>query len=503
MKNLLLGLVLLLPFFSIAQTNPIYEVHEVDSLAVPRGGYSYLTTFINANLQIPYMAKVAKVNGTVTLSGVVDEQGKISNVEVIRGIRPDCDKEAVRVLGLFNAWQSALKGGQKVAQKIVVRVPFKSKENIIFRDGMRLEYYDKKYEPAKDSSTYRYVQKTPIDTLTGLTNNEIHFFEIDKKDGEESFISSFVQKIGKKHPHRIEYPEALIDSNLQVYNVRNQTYDEKTVGFSMDFFSNGMLQSKQFYADGKPTHFEIKYYSNGMVREMTENIDIEKDSYKTTKWYPNGQVCSVTQYQKPLNVDDKKDAVGFLPHETLYVSQWDADGNQAVVNGEGDGFGKRYDNKGQTYSEKGKIANFRKDGVWIEKFEDFAVINREIYKNGVFVKGISYSSPTDSVTYTAIEERPEFRGGMEGFGRFLSNNLRYPMDAQQFNVQGKCYIQFVVCTDGTLCDYEVLKSAGNASLDKEALRVIQKSSGLWKPGSQRGRKVRARYTIPINFALTR
>jgi TonB family protein len=503
MKNLLLGLVLLFPFLSIAQTNPIYEAHEVDSVAIPRGGYSYLTTFINANLQIPYMAKVAKVNGTVTLSGVVDEQGKISNVEVIRGLRPDCDKEAVRVFSLFNAWQSALKGGQKVVQRVSFRVQFKSLEDIVFKDGVRLEYFDSSFMPTKDSSAYRYVQKTPMDTLTGLPNEDINFFEIGKKDGKEYFISSFAQKIDKKYPYHITYPEALIDSNLQTYNVRHQTQEVNTIGFSINFFSNGMPQSKHFFMGGKPTHLEIKYYSNGMVRETTENIDIQKDSYKTTRWYPNGQIFSVTQYQKPLNVDGKKDAVGYQPHETLYVSQWDIDGNQVVVNGEGDGFSKHYDNKGQTYSEKGKIANFRKDGVWIEKFEDFAVINREIYKNGVFVKGISYSSPKDSVTYTAIEERPEFRGGMEGFTQFLTNNLRYPVDAQKYNVQGKCYIQFVVCTDGTLCDYEVLKSAGDSSLDKEALRVIKKSSGLWKPGLQRGQKVRSRFTIPINFSLGR
>jgi TonB family protein len=92
---------------------------------------------------------------------------------------------------------------------------------------------------------------------------------------------------------------------------------------------------------------------------------------------------------------------------------------------------------------------------------------------------------------------------MEGFADFLQRNLSYPFDAQKSNSQGKSYVQFIVCTDGTLCDYEVIKSAGHPSLDKEALRVIQKSSGKWKSGVQRGRKVRSRFTIPINFALSR
>ena len=145
MKNLLLAFVLCLPLFSFSQNNAFYESHEVDSVAIPRGGYGYLTTFINANLQIPYMAKVAKVNGYVSLSGVVDEQGKISQIELIKGIRPDCDKEAIRVFGLFNAWQAALKGRKGVRQKVFVRVPFKSTENFHFVDGTELGYLNDKF----------------------------------------------------------------------------------------------------------------------------------------------------------------------------------------------------------------------------------------------------------------------------------------------------------------------------------------------------------------------
>ena len=502
MKNLLLAFVLCFPLLSFAQNTTFYEVHEVDSVAVPRGGYGYLTTFINVNLQIPYMAKVAKVNGYASLSGVVDEQGKISQIEVIKGIRPDCDKEAIRVFGLFNAWQAALKGGQAVKQKVFVRVPFKSMENINFMDGMRLEYFDEKYAPTRDSSAYRYVQKTTIDTLTGFIKDNINFFEIKRKN-KEIPLSSFIPKKSKELEYSLNYPDQLSDSTLKLYNVSHRTQDDKIVGYLIEFFTDDRLYRKQFFIDGKPAYPEIKYYRNGVVREFTENIDVERGSYKTTNWHPNGQTLSVVQYEKRLNKGLSKNAVGYVIPVPLVINQWDESGNQVVKNGEGEALRTRYGNKFSIITEKGKISNFQKEGVWLEMEEDGTVGNKEIYKDGDFVKGVSYWAKEDSTVYTSKEEEPEFKGGMEGFARFLTNNLRYPLDAQSNNSQGKVYVQFVVCTDGTLCDYNVLKTAGHPSLDKEAVRVLQKSSGQWKAGVQRGRKVRSRFTIPINFALSR
>ena len=502
MKNLQLALVLLLPFLSMAQSTQFYEGHEVDSLTIPRGGYAYLTTFINTNLQIPYMAKVAKVNGYVSLAGVVDNQGRISEIEVVKGLRPDCDKEAVRVFGLFNAWQAALKGGKAVGQKVFYRVPFKSKENIIFKDGMRLEYFDDKYTPTLDSSAYQYVQKTQIDTLTGNSINNINFFEVKRKNREMP-LSSFTRKKSEEFEYSLNYPDPLGDSTLKLYSINYLTLDDKIVGYLMDFFTDGTLYRKQFYVDGKSAYPEIKYYKNGVVRELTENIDTEKGSYKTTHWYPNGQISSVIQYEQQLSKASGKNAMGYIIPVPLVINEWDNSGNQVVKNGEGEAFRIRYGDKFSIVNEKGKISNFQKEGVWLELKEDGTIGNKEIYKDGNFVKGVSYWVTGDSTVYNLKEEQPEFKGGMQGFGNFLTNNLRYPLDAQNSSSQGKVYVQFVVCTDGTLCDYRVLTSAGHPSLDKEAVRVLQKSSGQWKPGIQRGNKVRSRFTIPINFALSR
>jgi TonB family protein len=98
------------------------------------------------------------------------------------------------------------------------------------------------------------------------------------------------------------------------------------------------------------------------------------------------------------------------------------------------------------------------------------------------------------------EEMPQFPGGMRACMEFLGRNIKYPAAAQEAGIQGKVIVTFVVNTDGTIVDAQVIKSV-SPDLDKEALRVI----GLmpkWQPGKQKGKPVRVKYTMPMNFRLS-
>jgi protein TonB len=102
--------------------------------------------------------------------------------------------------------------------------------------------------------------------------------------------------------------------------------------------------------------------------------------------------------------------------------------------------------------------------------------------------------------FTSVEQQAEFPGGPRAFGAFLQKNLRYPSAAQRANVGGKVYVQFVVNTDGSIEDLQILKSVG-FGCDDEAIRII-KLVPRWTPGKQSGRPVRSRFTQPITFVLS-
>ena len=102
--------------------------------------------------------------------------------------------------------------------------------------------------------------------------------------------------------------------------------------------------------------------------------------------------------------------------------------------------------------------------------------------------------------FEVVEQNPSFPGGDKALMQWLQKNLKYPAVAQENNIQGRVTVQFVVNKDGSIVDPKVVRSGGDQSLDKEAMRVVQ-AMPKWIPGRQRGKNVRVRFTLPVTFRL--
>lgn len=114
--------------------------------------------------------------------------------------------------------------------------------------------------------------------------------------------------------------------------------------------------------------------------------------------------------------------------------------------------------------------------------------------------GVEEEEPEEQTIFEVVEQMPEFpNGGMAGLMQYLSKNIEYPTIAQENGTQGRVTVQFVVNRDGSIVDAKVLRGV-DPYLDKEAIRVIS-SMPKWKPGMQRGKAVRVKYTVPVMFRL--
>lgn len=147
-----------------------------------------------------------------------------------------------------------------------------------------------------------------------------------------------------------------------------------------------------------------------------------------------------------------------------------------------------------------EVLNVVEDDVETESIE----INTEDEKDVEVVIAPPVEAPVEEeeeeVVFVVVETMPEFPGGQQALFKYLSENVKYPVIAQENGIQGRVICQFVVNKDGAIVDVEVVRSGGDPSLDKEAVRVI-KSMPKWNPGKQRGKAVRVKYTVPVNFRL--
>jgi protein TonB len=110
-----------MPEEEVVEEPEIFQVVE-DPPEFP-GGEEELFKYLGKSIQYPPMAKDAGVSGVVYVTFVVNEDGSISDVEVLRGIGAGCDKEAIRVVKNMPKWKPGKQRGKSV--KVQFNLPIR------------------------------------------------------------------------------------------------------------------------------------------------------------------------------------------------------------------------------------------------------------------------------------------------------------------------------------------------------------------------------------------
>lgn len=103
------------------------------------------------------------------------------------------------------------------------------------------------------------------------------------------------------------------------------------------------------------------------------------------------------------------------------------------------------------------------------------------------------------IIHEKVDTPPQYPGGVSEMMKFLSNNLQYPVLAQEENIQGRVTVRFVIKKDGSVDDIQILRSL-HPILDSEAVRVVN-TFPKWIPGELDGEPVNVWFVLPINFKL--
>jgi len=122
----------------------------------------------------------------------------------------------------------------------------------------------------------------------------------------------------------------------------------------------------------------------------------------------------------------------------------------------------------------------------------------------------------ESFEMFAVDTAAQYPGSQIEMSNFISKRLKYPSLAMEYGCFGKVFIQFIVETDGSLSDIQVMRNTimcdavpkdtsesyegAKKSMENEALRII-KSMPHWQPAKQRGEAVRMRFILPIQYRL--
>ena len=102
--------------------NSVYSM--VDERAQFPGGQNEMLKYLQENLQYPEAAKANNVHGRVIVKFIVERDGSLSDIKVMKGIGSGCDEEAIRLIQSMPKWKPGKNKGKEVRVSMMVPVNF-------------------------------------------------------------------------------------------------------------------------------------------------------------------------------------------------------------------------------------------------------------------------------------------------------------------------------------------------------------------------------------------
>lgn len=103
----------------------IYKYKDVYISGFPEGGYEEFYAYVQRSMRYPVKARRKGIQGKVYVKFIVNEQGELTDLEIIKGISGGCDEEVLRIIRQAKPWKPCLKRGQEEEQKVILPVTFK------------------------------------------------------------------------------------------------------------------------------------------------------------------------------------------------------------------------------------------------------------------------------------------------------------------------------------------------------------------------------------------
>lgn len=112
----------------LAERKDIINVYDcVEQMPSFPGGTQKLKEFIEENLRYPKELEESCVQGRVIVRFIVERNGKLSNVKVVKSVHPVLDKEALRIVKLMPRWIPGRQNGISVRVKCYIPIIFRLK----------------------------------------------------------------------------------------------------------------------------------------------------------------------------------------------------------------------------------------------------------------------------------------------------------------------------------------------------------------------------------------
>jgi TonB family protein len=443
------------------------------------GGDSALMKFISNNIKYPSQAKVNNIQGRVILRFSVNYDGTVSNAEVLRGVDPSLDAEAIRVVNMFPKWQPGKQGGKPV--NVWYSIP------ITFKLSGPDQISKPRFIVTGNDTTYTYIKDMP------------------QFPGGQVALSNF--KIAN-----LGYPDNLkstgLDGPISVMFTVNEN------GSLSDFsITTGIMPA--FDAEALRVAKLMPAWQPGILKDKAVKVRMSTtfnfiSPVKPITTDPANSDIFVVVEKMPVFPGGDSTLMKFISSNVQYPQSAKENNIQGRVilrfcvtyEGNVSKIGVLKGVDPELDAEAIRVVRLLpkwKPGMQGEKPVNvwYAIpISFALDGSGK----VSQTSPLPAPKLiSGYDVPPFFTGGETGLLMFLKSKIIYPQAAKEKGISGTAIINFCISETGTV-DNLTIRESVDPLLDNEALRVV-KLIPAWKPGKLKDVPVKVYYSVPINFAL--
>ncbi|MFB6318257.1 TonB family protein [Saccharicrinis sp. FJH54] len=494
---------------------PVFQV--VEKMPEYPGGAKAMMEFLSKNINYPPEARKNGIQGRVYVNFIINRKGEVSNVKIIRGVDPELDAEALRVVKSMPDWTPGEQRGKAV--------------NVAYNLPINFALGEGKKEVTDGANVVEGEMKVSYTQEADQNDNIISGKVVDENGEGLPGVSIVLQNPN----HRIS--KGTISNAQGNFSIRISKND--FVSNQNQYLVFSFVGLKTVKIDLKPVvggnsagvalaTAEEVHEKNEVVVTAKDNPDVFRVVEKMPQ-FPGGNAAMIKYLQKNIHYPDiaTKNGIQGSVYVDFIVDKKGKITDVRVKRGVDPSLDKEAVRvvesmpdwiPGTQRGEKVNVVytlpiNFALDGygskpgvefdVELEEEEPIKVVvnsKKESDKREVEFVDVDDKAVDQDVVFQIVEQMPEFPGGDAAMHKYLAETIKYPTAAQEKKIQGKVYVNFIVEKDGSIDNIKVVRSI-DPLLDKEAVRVV-KAMPNWKPGVQRGKPVRVSYMLPINFLLS-
>jgi len=232
------------------------------------------------------------------------------------------------------------------------------------------------------------------------------------------------------------------------------------------------------------------------VQSFRMNGTLESEKIKIIKSYPKNSSTQLESAHEPYNFQNKNalrklyDSLESLKEiQQLYLDHLEG------------AFEKFYPNGALKAKGFYHLNNY--DDTLIGYYPNGALKRIDVFCNGKLIEGKCFGTDGQDTTHFPFYQQASFPGELKDFNQYLMNNMKYPQVAMENNIQGRCYVKFLVHPDGSISNATLVRGIpGCPECDLEALRLIKKMPN-WVPAidEEQLANLASYYQLSINFRL--